>query len=242
MAQRNIPEPIRDYIGRFFDQRGVPADPHGNSAHSETFAVDGDAQPPEEHGDQAHTLDYAVDGERQPPTDHGNSAHSNDFVLQGAVGAQNGVAELVSGVVPGSQIPDLAITETFTVAAESELTTTSGVEQGDVGINTGADPNEAYIATANDTSTLSNWTRIAVEQAPVTSVNGDFGDVIVDDPVTTTVVGGNTRAIESDESLTVAGDYTVSGATNVMGVLCVIRGSITGTGRISGTGKIIGDL
>jgi len=220
----------------------VPADPHGNSAHSETFAVDGDAQPPEEHGDQAHTLDYAVDGERQPPTAHGNSAHNNDFVLEAAVGAQNGVAELVSGVVPGSQLPDLVVSETFAVGSESELTTLSGAGEGDIGINTGVTPNEAYIATDADTSTLSNWTRIAVEQAPVTSVNGDVGDVVVDEPVTTTVAGGNTRTIEPNESLTVAGDYTVSGATNVMGVLCVFRGSITGTGRISGTGTVIGDV
>ena len=33
-------------------------DPHGNAAHSETFAVDGDAQPPEEHGNDAHTTNY----------------------------------------------------------------------------------------------------------------------------------------------------------------------------------------
>ena len=33
-------------------------DPHGNDAHSETFAVDGDAQPPENHGNDAHLEDY----------------------------------------------------------------------------------------------------------------------------------------------------------------------------------------
>lgn len=33
---------------------------HGNSAHTETYAVDGDAQPPEDHGNGAHTEDFVT--------------------------------------------------------------------------------------------------------------------------------------------------------------------------------------
>ena len=38
-------------------------DPHGNTAHTETFAVDGDEQPPEEHDNDAHSETFVADGD-----------------------------------------------------------------------------------------------------------------------------------------------------------------------------------
>ena len=57
----------------------VADDPHDNDAHSETFAVDGDAQPPETHDNDAHSETFAVDGDEQPPETHGNDAHTTDY-------------------------------------------------------------------------------------------------------------------------------------------------------------------
>ena len=61
------------------DIDGRADDPHGNNAHTETFAVDGDTQPPENHGNNAHTETFAVDGDTQPPENHGNEAHTTNY-------------------------------------------------------------------------------------------------------------------------------------------------------------------
>ena len=52
-------------------------DPHGNDAHSETFAVDGDEQPPENHGNAAHTTNYTDTS----PSDV-NSSNWGDYEIQ----------------------------------------------------------------------------------------------------------------------------------------------------------------
>ena len=39
------------------------SDPHDNTAHTETYAVDGDAQPPENHGNSAHSQTFVSDGD-----------------------------------------------------------------------------------------------------------------------------------------------------------------------------------
>ena len=73
----------RDDIETAIDSKSD--DPHGNAAHSETFAVDGDAQPPEEHGDTEHDdtvpSQSDVDGKADDP--HGNAAHSETFAVDG---------------------------------------------------------------------------------------------------------------------------------------------------------------
>lgn len=113
----------------------------------------------------------------QDPLSHDNAAHTTNFVADGDVGVENGVAGLNgSGVIPNTQIPDLAITNTFTVTTESDLTTLSSAQVGDVGIVTAVDPTESYILTGSY-DVQSDWTRIAVEQAPIKSVNGYKGDV-----------------------------------------------------------------
>ena len=52
-------------------------DPHGNEAHSETFAVDGDAQPPENHDNEAHTTNFTDTS----PSDV-TSSNWGDFEIQ----------------------------------------------------------------------------------------------------------------------------------------------------------------
>ena len=56
-------------------------DPHDNSAHSETFAVDGDEQPPEVHGDTEHddTVPSQSDVDSKADDPHGNAAHTTNF-------------------------------------------------------------------------------------------------------------------------------------------------------------------
>ena len=62
-------------------------DPHGNAAHSETFAVDGDAQPPEEHGDTEHdaTVPSQSDVDSKADDPHGSESHSSEVVHEGDI-------------------------------------------------------------------------------------------------------------------------------------------------------------
>jgi hypothetical protein len=90
-------------------------------------------------------------------------------------GEPGGVAELDdNGSVRSGQVPSLAVTNTFTVTNESDLTNLNTAEIGDVGIVTSQ--SRSYILTG-DYSTLSNWTEFESPPAPVDDVNGQTGSV-----------------------------------------------------------------
>lgn len=115
----------------------------------------------------------------QPPQAHDNAAHTENFVPDADVGSSNGVASLdANGELTSTQVPDLAITEVFTVSTESDLTSQSNAEIGDVGILTDAssDTNNAFILTG-DYSVQDNWVALQTPNSPVQSVNGYTGDV-----------------------------------------------------------------
>jgi len=86
-----------------------------------------------------------------------------------------GLAELDSnGEILSSDIPDLAITETNTVADKSARLSLNA-EEGDVAIQ--QDNDETYIMTGGDPSNDANWSAFAVPPAPVDTVFGRTGDV-----------------------------------------------------------------
>ena len=64
---------------------GKADDPHDNTAHTETFAVDGDEQPPEEHGDTEHddTVPSQSDVDSKADDPHGSESHSSEVVHEG---------------------------------------------------------------------------------------------------------------------------------------------------------------
>lgn len=119
--------------------------------------------------------------DQQDPQSHANERHTENFIPDTELGSANGVATLNGdSVLSSAQLPDLAITDTFTVSAESDLTTLSDAEIGDVGIVTSADPdtNNAFILTG-DFATQSNWVALQTPTSPVQSVNGYTGDVTI---------------------------------------------------------------
>lgn len=119
--------------------------------------------------------------DQQDPQSHGNARHTENYVPDTEIGANNGVASLNgNGVLSAGQVPDLAITEVFTVATETDLTAQSDAEIGDVGILTdaSADTNNAFILTG-DYATQSNWVALQTPTSPVQSVNGYTGDVVL---------------------------------------------------------------
>lgn len=105
----------------------------------------------------------------------GGSA-SSAFLLASQRGASNGVAELVSGLLPTSRLPALAINDTYTVASQAAMLALSNADRGDMAIRTDFTPNRAYVLAADDETVLANWIQITAQGA-VVSVNGQSGIV-----------------------------------------------------------------
>lgn len=84
------------------------------------------------------------------------------------------VASLVDGKVPTSELPSIVITDTFVVADEAAMLALTA-ETGDVAIRT--DVSKSFILAEEPASTLANWKELLAPPAPVTSVNGEVGDV-----------------------------------------------------------------
>jgi hypothetical protein len=90
-------------------------------------------------------------------------------------GANNGIASLDgSGLVPTSQLPALAITETFVVVSQAAMLALTA-QTGDVAVRT--DVNKSFILTATPASTLANWQELLTPTDSVLSVDGLTGAV-----------------------------------------------------------------
>lgn len=92
-------------------------------------------------------------------------------------GFANGVAMLGSDAkIPTSQLPALAITDTFPVASQSAMLALTA-EVGDVAVRT--DLNKSFILKTAGASTLANWQELLTPTDSVLSVNGQTGAVSV---------------------------------------------------------------
>ena len=148
------------------------------------------AQPPEDHalGGGVHSAstratinalvsDAALESEQgaQGRVDNHTATEVHDEPQPPAgKGEANGVAELNdTGVLRSGQVPALAISETFTVTNESDLTTLAATV-GDVAIVTSQ--SQAYICTG-DPANLANWSEIQTPAAPVQDVFGRTGSI-----------------------------------------------------------------
>ena len=88
----------------------------------------------------------------------------------------NGVATLgADSKIPNSQLPVLAITDTFPVATQAAMLALSTAEQGDVCIRT--DLSKSFILAQTPASTLANWKELLTPTDSVTSVDGQIGVV-----------------------------------------------------------------
>lgn len=109
------------------------------------------------------------------PTTSGQAASKGyvdgNYVPNSALGVS--VATLVGGKLPSSQVPPLAITNTFVVANQAAMLALSTAEEGDVAIVTG--DTATYILQQSPYSTLANWKKIVTPYNGVQSVNGKSG-------------------------------------------------------------------
>lgn len=108
-----------------------------------------------------------------------NTGTSTSAIIGINSGVANGVATLDSnGKVPQSQIPAVAITNTYVVASQAAMLALTA-EEGDVAVRT--DQNKTYILTATPSSTLANWQELLTPTDAVQSVDGRSGTVTLDD-------------------------------------------------------------
>lgn len=92
-------------------------------------------------------------------------------------GAVNGYASLDgTGKIPSAQIPAIALSDTFVVASQAAMLALTA-QRGDVAIRT--DTNITYILSTDSPTTLADWKQILTPAAPVQSVNGYTGTVVL---------------------------------------------------------------
>lgn len=86
-------------------------------------------------------------------------------------------ADLVGGVLPTSQLPAIAIVDFLgTVANQAAMLALVG-QKGDWAIR--SDTGTTWVITGNDPSVLGGWTQMPSAGAPVVSVNGQTGAVVL---------------------------------------------------------------
>ncbi|MBF4484439.1 hypothetical protein [Flavobacterium sp. CSZ] len=120
-------------------------------------------------------------------------------------GIANGVATLgADGKVPNSQVPALAISETFPVSSEAQMLALSGADQGDVAIR--SDISKSFILRVLPSSVLGNWSELLTPTDAVQSVNGQVGVV----SLTTTIIPDSSGKRYQTENQKLFNDATSS--------------------------------
>ena len=94
-----------------------------------------------------------------------------------ARGAINGVASLgADGKVPSTQLPQIAITETFVVNSQAAMLALNA-QTGDVAVRT--DLSKSFILAGSDPTILANWQELLTPPNAVLSVNSKTGAVVL---------------------------------------------------------------
>ena len=111
-----------------------------------------------------------------------------------------------TGKLSTSQLPAIAITDTFPVASQAEMLALTA-QTGDVAVR--SDSNTSWILKGTDPSQLSNWTQLLTPTSAVTSVNTQTGAVTL----TTTNISEGTNKYYTDARARAAISATGSGGS-----------------------------
>lgn len=160
-------------------------------------------------------------------------------------GAASGVATLDSNSkVPSTQLPAIAITNTFVVNSQAAMLALTA-QTGDVAVRT--DLNKSFILTAEPASTLGNWQELLTPTDAVQSVDGRVGVVTLGDlyapasGISPSAITG-TAVITSDSRLSDARTPTAHAISHESGgsdELELAPGQITGTAVVTNDNRLI---
>ncbi|HDS1100458.1 TPA: hypothetical protein ACOEPF_000436 [Stenotrophomonas maltophilia] len=131
-------------------------------------------------------------------------------------GQPNGITPLdAASKIPTQYLPALAITATYVVNSEAAQLALV-VEEGDVAVRT--DQNRTYIQNGGTSGTMADWTQLLMPAAPVQSVNGKTGTVVL----TLADLGAAPAAapamtLAAANALTGVQDFQVVGITDLSG-------------------------
>lgn len=170
---------------------------------------------------EARTLLNVADGATANSSDAALLARANHTGTQAQSTVTNLVtdlaakADLVGGVVPTSQIPSIAITEYLGTAANQAAMLALSGEKGDWCDRT--DTGSVWVITGTDPAVLGDWTELSYPGAPVTSVNGQTGIVVLGN----TDVGAASAAQGTTADSAVQPGDNVSDLTNDAGYTTV---------------------
>lgn len=161
--------------------KSTAADPDNPAPDEQLSADEWDQHVADGHW-PADQINFGVNASGHPILTDSQNADAVVAVYDRSIGSWildvDGYAELNDqGTVLSSQVPDLAITETYTVADESERLALD-VQEGDVAIQT--DTSETYIFTGGDPTSDGDWSAFVTPPAPVQSVFGRTGDVVAE--------------------------------------------------------------
>lgn len=156
----------------------------------------------------------------------GNIADQTD--LQNALGAKintsekgaiNGVATLGGdGKIPSSQIPPVAITNTFVVNSQVAMLALNA-EEGDVAVRT--DLNKTFILKTAGATVLANWQEMLTPTDTVISVNGQAGAVVL---TTTNIAEGSNQYFTNGRAISALTGQNISIFTNNAGYITNANG------------------
>jgi hypothetical protein len=166
-----------------------------------------------------------------------NTGTSTSAIIGINAGVANGVATLDSGgKVPQSQIPAVAITNTFVVASQAAMLALTA-EEGDVAVRT--DQNKTYILTATPASTLANWQELLTPTDAVQSVDGRVGTVTLND-LYAAKTHASTHASGGTDAVTLAQSQITSLTTDLAAKAPLASPTFTGTVTIPAGSSISG--
>ena len=174
-------------------------------------------------------------------------AINKDYV-DSKIGANSGIASLdSSGKVPTSQLPAVAIAETYVVNSQAAMLALPS-DVGEIAIRT--DVSKSFILTASPASTLGNWQELLTSDA-VTSVDGQTGNVslastyvnVTGDTMsgalamgTNKITGLGTPTNSADAATKNYVDTAAIAPSNLTGVITSV-GPATSIGAQTGTGS-----
>lgn len=162
------PHGDRTYADEILSLHVTDTDPHGDRAYAESLASQAEADSSAYAEELLSDHEAAVDP-------HGDRAWADSRFLPASEVGES-VASLVGGKVPSSQIPSIAITETHVVDSEGAMLSLDA-QVGDIAIRT--DVSRTYVLGTNDPTQAENWYQLATPPAPVESVNGASGVVVL---------------------------------------------------------------